>query len=260
MSIAHQCRLLDISRSSFYYTPCQESPLNLKLMRVMDRLHTKHPFAGSRMLCDLLRQMRYEVNRKRIVRLMRLMRIEAQYPQKSLSKPEPGHRVFPYLLRGLEVMRPNHVWGIDITYIALRCGFLYLVAILDWFSRYVLSWELSNSLANDFCCTALQRALRKHGTPAILNSDQGCQFTAENFVDIILSAGAKMSMDGRGRALDNVFTERLWRTVKYEEVYIRDYDDGSAALEYLSRYFRFYNHGRPHSSLAGATPFAVYNK
>lgn len=260
MSISHQCRLLSVCRSSLYYEPAKESPLNLLLMRLMDRLHMEYPFAGSRMLTDILCLEGHKVNRKRIRRLMKVMGIEAQYPKKNLSKPHPDHRIFPYLLRGVKVGRANHVWSIDITYLPVRGGFLYLTAILDWFSRAVLAWELSSSLANDFCKAALSRALSMYEPPEIFNTDQGSQFTAADFVEILLGRNVKVSMDGRGRALDNVFIERLWRTVKYEEVYIRDYGDGSDAFAHLSRYFRFYNYKRPHSSLDGATPFEVYRK
>lgn len=258
LSIADQCRLLEVSRSSFYYEPCQESPLNLLLMRKLDRLSTDHPFAGSRMLCDILCQDGYAVNRKRIARLMRLMGIEAIYPRKSLSKRHPDHQVYPYLLRHVPIIRPNQVWSIDITYIALRPGFIYLVAVLDWFSRFVLSWDISNSLANDFCVAAVQAALRKYGLPEIFNSDQGTQFTASNFLQPLLDREIRISMDGRGRALDNVFIERLWRTVKYEEVLLREYADGQDAFFNLKNYFRFYNHRRPHKALEKMTPAAVY--
>ena len=258
MSISHQCRLLSVCRSSLYYEPALETPLNLKLMRHIDRLHMEYPFAGSRMLTGLLCRQGYEVNRKRIQRLMHVMGIEAQYPKKSLSKPHPEHRIFPYLLRGVDINRANQVWSIDITYLPLRGGFLYLTAVLDWFSRAVLTWELSSSLSNDFCKAALSRALIKYQPPEIFNTDQGSQFTAADFIELLLGRNVKVSMDGRGRALDNVFIERLWRTVKYEEVYIRDYGDGSDAFSHLARYFRFYNHERPHMSLDGATPFEVY--
>lgn len=258
MSIAYQCRLLDVNRSSFYYEPAQESPLNLALMLRLDNLHLEHPFAGSRMLSGLLCMQGQEVNRKRIQRLMHLMRIEAIYPKKNLSKPHPGHRIFPYLLRHVDIVRPNHVWSIDITYLPVRGGFLYLVAIIDWFSRCVLAWELSSTLANDFCRSALAQALHKNMWPEIFNSDQGSQFTAEDFLTILLDRKIQVSMDGRGRALDNVFIERLWRTVKYEEIFIRDYGDGGDAFANLKRYFKFYNHDRPHSALDGATPFEVY--
>jgi len=258
MSISHQCELLSVCRSSYYYEPVPESPLNLRLMRLLDQMHLDHPFAGSRMLTGLLGRRGYEVNRKRIQRLMRLMNLEAQYPRKNTSKQHLEHQIFPYLLRGVEITRPNHVWSCDITYLPLRGGFLYLMAVIDWFSRAVLSWELSSSLSGDFCCTALERALRKYGQPIIFNTDQGAQFTAKSFINILLGQGIQVSMDGRGRALDNVFIERLWRTVKYEEVYIRDYGSGSDAFQNLMRYFKFYNTKRPHRSLEGATPFEVY--
>jgi len=189
---------------------------------------------------------------------MQLMGIEAIYPKKSLSKPHPGHRVFPYLLRNIKIARPNHVWSIDITYLPVRGGFLYLVAIIDWFSRYVLAWELSSTLTNDFCRAALLRALKSYTWPAIFNSDQGAQFTAEDFIAILLDRNIQVSMDGRGRALDNVFIERLWRTVKYEELFIHDYGDGADAFVNLLRYFKFCNHSRPHRSPDGQTPFSVY--
>jgi len=258
LSISHQCRLLGVSRSSLYYSPVSESSFNLALMRRIDELHLDHPFAGSRMLSDILRTEGYVVNRKRIRRLMRVMGIEAHYPKRNISKAGPEHQVFPYLLRGLDITHPNQVWSIDITYIPLATGFLYLVAVLDWFSRYVLSWRLSNSLANDFCCDALESALANHGRPTIFNSDQGVQFTARNFVDRLLSRDIQVSMDGRGRAIDNIFIERLWRSVKYESVYIRDYSDGRTAFENLTEYFRFYNYKRPHSSLGKITPSKVY--
>lgn len=258
MSISHQCELLSVCRSSYYYEPVPESGLNLELMRLLDEIHLERPFAGSRMLTGLIGRMGYEVNRKRIQRLMRLMGIEAHYPRKNTSRPHPDHLIFPYLLRGVEITRPNHVWSCDITYIPLRGGFLYLTAVIDWFSRAVLAWELSSSLSGDFCCSSLKRALGKYGAPTIFNTDQGAQFTAKSFLDILLGQGIQVSMDGRGRALDNVFIERLWRTVKYEEVYIRDYGSGSEAFENLMRYFKFYNTERPHRSLDGATPFEVY--
>jgi putative transposase len=258
MSISQQCELLSVCRSSYYYEPAQESPLNLKLMRLIDEMHMKWPFAGSRMLSELLGGMGYQVNRKRIRRLMKIMNIEAHYPGKNTSKPHPDHKVYPYLLRGVEITGPNHVWSCDSTYLPLRGGFLYLMAIIDWFSRAVLDWEISSSLAGDFCCISLQRALSKYGPPVIFNTDQGAQFTARTFVDILLNRGIQVSMDGRGRALDNVFIERLWRTVKYEEVYLRDYGSGSEAYQNLKQYFKFYNTERPHSSLDGAKPLDVY--
>ena len=228
-------------------------------MKRIDKLHMKHPYAGSRMFCDMLNLDGYAVNRKRIQRLMRLMNIQPIYPKRSLSKPHPDHRIFPYLLRGVEIERPNHVWSTDITYLPLLSGYLYLVAIIDWYSRYVLSWELSNSLSNEFCITALNRALEKYGSPEIFNTDQGSQFTATNFTNLLLSHNIKVSMDGRGRALDNVFIERLWRTVKYEEVYLSDYTNGHDAYRSLKRYFCFYNTKRPHQSLGKLPPLRLYD-
>lgn len=220
----------------------------------MDKLYLKHPHAGSRMLCDMLNLEGYCVNRKRIRRLMELMGIEAIYPKKNLSKAHLGHKIYPYLLRGVEIAYPNHVWSTDITYIPLNSGFLYLVAVIDWYSRFVLAWELSNSLSNDFCILSLKRALRKYGSPDIFNTDQGSQFTSENFVTILLDREIKVSMDGRGRALDNVFVERLWRSVKYEEVFLADYAGGADAHKGLTRYFTFYNYKRPHSNLGKRPP------
>ena len=260
LSIRAQCYLLDVTRSSYYYEPQPESELNLNLMRIIDSLHLDYPFAGSRMMQGLLMQRGTIANRKRVQRLMRLMGIEAIFPKKSLSVASSQHIKFPYLLRGLTVERCNQVWGADITYLPIAGGFLYLFAILDWFSRYVVEWQLSNSLSNDFCLEAVKRAFNKHGKPEIFNTDQGVQFTSNNFVSLIIDSNVKVSMDGKGRALDNVFTERLWRTVKYEEVYIKDYDSGLTANNELKKYFQFYNQIRPHSALAKKCPATVYKK
>jgi putative transposase len=204
-----------------------------------------------------LNNLGHEVNRKRISRLMNVMGLEAIYPKPNLSKPAPGHKIYPYLLRGVEIVRPDQVWSTDITYIRMRGGFLYLVAVIDWFSRYVLSWELSNTMNADFCVAALERALRR-GCPDVFNTDQGSQFTSDDFTGAVLAAGAKMSMDGRGRALDNVFVERLWRSVKYEEVYLKDYESVPVAIQSLAAYFRFYNTARLHQSLGYKPPETVY--
>jgi putative transposase len=250
---------LGLSRSSFYYRPRWngESPENLELMKVIDRIYTERPFYGSPRITDELRTRGWEVNEKRVARLMRRMGLAAIVPGPHTSQPHPESRVYPYLLRDLEILEANQVWCSDVTYLPMRQGFLYLVAVMDWFSRYVLSWELSNSLESGFCVSALEKALRR-GRPEIFNTDQGAQFTSEAFTKRLLSAGVRISMDGKGRALDNVFVERLWRTVKYEEVYPRDYADGAEARSGLSRYFLFYNEQRRHQSLGKRTPAEVY--
>lgn len=229
-----------------------ESAANLSLMRRIDEQYLATPFYGSRRMSVML-----NVNRKRVQRLMRLMGIEAIYPKRRTTWPGAGHKIYPYLLRNVAILRPNHVWGTDITYVPLRHGFLYLVAIMDWFSRYVLAWRLSNTLEGSFCLEALDEALAR-ARPEIFNSDQGSQFTAAAFTSRLESCGIAVSMDGRGRALDNVFVERLWRSVKYEEVYLREYADGWEAEERLAAYFRFYSHERIHQALGYRTPADVY--
>ena len=226
-------------------------------MRLLDEQYTRTPFYGSRRMKIALQEQGWEVNRKRIQRLMQQMGLEAIYPKPRLSDPAPGHRIYPYLLRGLKIERPDQVWSTDITYVRLRGGFIYLAAILDWYSRYVLAWEVSVTLDTSFCLSALDWALRK-SKPEIFNSDQGAQFTSEDFTGRLRDHGIQISMDGRGRALDNVFVERLWRTVKYEEIYLKDYDGVPDVMGNLSRYFHFYNHERPHQSLSNKTPAAVY--
>lgn len=230
---------------------------NLQLMRLIDEQYTEMPYYGSRRMTAWLKKLGHDVNRKRIINLMHLMGVEALYPKRRLTKVAPEHRIFPYLLRNVEILRPDHVWSTDITYIPMRNGFLYLVAIMDWYSRYVLSWELSNTMTTDFCLAALERALRV-GCPDIFNSDQGSQFTSNDFTGCVLSAGAKVSMDGRGRALDNIFIERLWRSVKYEEVYLKDYASVLEAIQGLAAYFHTYNTRRLHQSLGYETPESVY--
>ena len=257
LSIRRQCELLGLSRGSFYYEPVGETDENLAMMRRIDELYVEHPFLGSRKLVAMLDRAGVTVNRKRIQRLMRLMGLEAIYPKRSLSGAGAAHRVYPYLLRGVEITRVNQVWASDITYLPMRRGFLYLVAILDWFSRYVLAWRLSNSLEAEFCREALEDALGS-GTPETFNTDQGVQFTSETFTGRLSEAGIRISMDGRGRVFDNIFTERLWRSVKYEEVYLKAYEDGWAAQESLGRYFAFYNRRRPHQALDYQTPAEVY--
>jgi putative transposase len=252
ITIARQCELLGLARSTRYYRPAGESAENLALMRRIDEQYLRTPFYGSRKLSEVL-----GVNRKCIQRLMRVMGIEAIYPKRRATWPGAGHKIYPYLLRNVEVTRHNQVWASDITYVPLRHGFLYLVAVMDWYSRYVLSWRLSNTLTGSFCLEALDEALAQ-ARPEIFNSDQGSQFTAAVFTSRLESQGVAISMDGRGRAIDNVFIERLWRSVKYEEVYLRDYTDGWHAEASLAAYFRFYNHERIHQALGYRTPLEVY--
>ena len=258
ISISEQCRLLGISRSSYYYEPTPETEENLALMRRIDELYTDHPSWGSRKMRDRLILEGKTVNRKRIQRLMRLMGIEAIYPKKRLSIPNQEHRIYPYLLNGRIIDRPNQVWCTDITYIRLQHGFVYLVAIIDWYSRKVLSWELSTTLDTHFCLSALEDALHHHGTPEIFNTDQGCQFTSDAFTAKLLSKGIKISMDGKGRASDNIIIERFWRSLKYEEVYLKEYESVAECRENLRRYFDKYNNFRPHASLDGITPSMAY--
>jgi len=252
-----QCRLLELSRSSYYYRPQPESELNLHLMDLIDRQYTKRPFYGARQMTESLRRQGHWVNHKRVERLMRKMGIMAIYPRPRTSIKDDSHKIYPYLLRDLAIIYPNQVWCADITYIRMRHGFLYLIAIMDWFSRYVLSWELSNTLDVHFCLEALDQALRI-AKPEIFNNDQGSQFTSSAFTGLLEQNNIRISMDGRGRAFDNIFIERLWRTVKYEEVYLHDYQDGVDAYFALDKYFRFYNEERFHSSLDYQTPSEVY--
>jgi putative transposase len=259
LSLSRQCQLLGLARRSFYYQPRGESEENLHLMRLLDEQYTRTPFYGVRKMTAWLRDEGYPVNEKRIRRLLRLMGLEAIYQRPKLSDPAPGHRIYPYLLRGLAIERPNQVWSTDITYVRLLHGFIYLVAIIDWFSRYVVSWEISVTLETEFCLSALDRALRC-GRPEIFNSDQGSQFTSTAFTDRLLEGGVRISMDGRGRALDNIFIERLWRSVKYEEIYLHDYQHVPEAIFGLQRYFDFYNHQRLHQALDYRTPWAVFRQ
>jgi putative transposase len=257
LSITRQCELIGLPRSSWYYEPQPETAENLRLMRLLDEQYTRTPFYGSRRMVIALGEQGWKVNRKRVQRLMQKMGIQAIYPKPRLSDPAPGHRIYPYRLRGLQIARPNQVWGTDITYIRLRNGFIYLVAILDWYSRYVVDWEVSITLDTGFCLSALDRALEK-AKPEIFNSDQGAQFTSEQFTKRLENAGVLISMDGRGRAMDNIFTERLWRSVKYEEVYLKDYAGVPDAITNLKSYFHLYNFERPHQSLNYQTPAAIY--
>jgi len=257
LSIVRQCRLLDINRSGLYYQPKGISEEDLALMKLIDRQYLVTPFYGARKIAAWLKGQDYSVNRKHVRRLMHLMGLRAIYRRPRTSKPAPGHKIYPYLLGGMKITRPNQVWAADITYIPMARGFLYLVAIIDWYTRYVLSWRLSNTLDADFCVEALEEALRK-GRPEIFNTDQGSQFTGEAFTGLLEQHGIKVSMDGKGSYSDNLFIERLWRTVKYEEVYLKAYQDGEEARIGLSSYFRFYNTERPHQALGYRTPAEVY--
>ena len=258
LSVARQCRLVGISRSTYYYEAREESDLNLELMRVIDEQFLETPFYGSRQMTRWLRRQGYQVGRKRIRRLMRLQGLEAVYQKPRTTIPHPEHRVYPYLLRELEIERPNQVWCTDLTYIPLRRGFLYLVAVQDWASRKVLSWRLSNTMDVSFCVEALQEALDRYGPPEIFNSDQGCQFTSLEFTQTLKDAEVKISMDGKGRWMDNVFIERLWRSLKYECVYLHDFSTGSEARAVIQWWIDLYNARRPHSSLGGLTPDEAY--
>jgi putative transposase len=256
-SVTRQCELIGLSRSSYYYEPQPESAENLALMRLIDREYVRHPFLGSRRMTSYLCGLGRAANRKRVRRLMTLMGLEAVYPKPRLSKPNPGHRVYPYLLRGVTIEKPDQVWSTDITYVPMPAGFMYLTAVIDWFSRYVLSWRLSNSLDADFCVAALAQAL-KRGRPEVFNTDQGPQYTAAAFVARVEASGAKVSMDGRRRWLDNVFVERLWRTVKYEHIYVWRSETVPELHAGLRAYFRYYNGRRRHQSLNDRTPAEVY--
>jgi putative transposase len=258
LSIQKQVRLLRLSRSSFYYRPRAVSDVDLMLMRQIDELHLEYPFAGSRLLRDMLALRGLQVGRKHVRTLMRRMAIEALYRRPNTSKPAPGHRIYPYLLRGVSVTRPNQVWAMDISYIPMARGFVYLTAVVDWFSRRVLSWKLSNTMDVSFCLEALDEALGKYGKPEIFNTDQGSQFTSVAFTDRLKQEGIRISMDGKGRWRDNVFVERFWRSIKYEEVYLHAYESVSAARSGIGRYIEFFNQQRPHSSLNRQTPDQVY--
>lgn len=257
LSIVRQCELLGISRSGFYYQPKGIAEEDLTIMNLIDRQYLVTPFYGARKISAWLKSQGHKVNRKRVRRLMHLMGLKAIYRRPRTSKPAPGHKIYPYLLRGVKVTRPNQVWAADITYISMARGFLYLVAIIDWYSRYVLSWRLSNTLDIGFCVEALEEALRK-GKPEIFNTDQGAQFTGVAFTDLIEQHRVRISMDGKGSYNDNLFIERLWRTVKYEEVYLKTYQDGRDARSGLGNYFHFYNTERPHQSLGYRTPAEVF--
>jgi putative transposase len=258
LPVVRQCELLSLSRSTFYYQGKPEaSEEDLKLMRRLDEMHLKRPFYGSRRLTDWLRDEGHDVNRKRVQRLMRLMGIMAIYPKKNTSQPGKGHKVYPYLLKGLEINRPGQVYCTDITYIPMSKGFVYLVAVMDWHSRKVLSWRVSNTMDSDFCVDALEEAIERYGAPEIFNTDQGSQFTSEAFTRVLKAAEIKISMDGKGRWVDNVFVERLWRSVKYEEVYLKAYESMTQAKASIGEYFKFYNAERKHQTL-GMVPDQMY--
>jgi putative transposase len=259
LSVRRQCQLLGLNRSSVYYEPATETAENRRLMRLIDQEYTAHPFYGSRKMTEWLVAQGEVVNRKRVQRLMRVMGLEAIYPKPKLSLAGRGHRIFPYLLRNVRIERVDQVWSTDITYIPMTRGFMYLAAVIDWYSRYVLSWRLSNTLEGTFCLEMLDEALSR-GRPEVFNTDQGSQFTAEAFTGKLVSAGVAVSMDGRGRCLDNVFVERLWRTVKYEEVYLKCYETVPELVQGLGRYFRFYNEERLHQALDYRTPAVVYRQ
>ena len=258
LSIAAQCELLGLPRSSYYYEPAPESRENLALMRQIDEQYLETPFYGSRRMAQHLQRVGHDVNRKRVQRLMRQMGLEGLFPGRKTTIPAAGHKVYPYLLRGLTIDRPNQVWCSDITYVPLRCGYLYLVAVMDWFSRHVLSWRLSNTLDAAFCIEALETALAQ-GRPEIFNTDQGSQFTSEGFTSVLIRHCVAISMDGRGRATDNVFIERLWRSVKYEEIYLKDHATGADVNEGLTWWFDLYTHRRPHQALGYRTPYEVFH-
>ena len=259
LPVRRQCELLGVPRSTHYYRARPAPHGDLVRMRRIDEIHLERPFLGSRRIVDELEEAGLPTNRKRVQRLMRIMRLTAIYPKPRTSAPDPGHRVHPYLLRNLDVVRPNQVWASDITYVPMARGFLYLVAMMDWYSRRVLSWQLSNTLEADFCVAALEEALWRHPPPAIVNTDQGSQFTSEQWVSVLRDRSVAVSHDGRGRCHDNIFIERLWRSVKYEDIYLRAYEGAQDLHQGLDRYFRYYNGRRRHSGLPGRrTPDQVY--
>ena len=259
LSIEKQCNLIRLARSTFYFHPSMESPFNLQLMRLIDEEYTRHPFYGSRKMTAWLRSKGHLVNRKRVQRLLRLMGLEAIYQKPRTSQGNPEHKKYPYLLRGMTIDAPNLVWSTDITYIRLREGFVYLSAVIDWYSRYVLSWKISNTLDSIFCVEALEEALER-GKPEIFNTDQGVQFTSNSFTNVLTNNEIKISMDGKGRYLDNIFIERLWRSVKYECIYLREFESVQELHQGLSEYFEFYNNERLHQALDYAVPASTYTK
>jgi putative transposase len=258
LSIARQCRLLNVNRSSYYYRPKPIKAEDLELMRLIDEQYLKTPTWGSRSMRNHLRRLGYKINRKRVQRLMRLMGLEAIYPKPKTSRPHPEHKVYPYLLRNLTIDRPNQVWTTDITYVPMARGFMYLVAVMDWHSRKVLSWRVSNTMEADFCVAAVDEAIERFGAPEIFNTDQGAQFTSDAFTSLLKEHDVDISMDGRGRVQDNIFIERLWWTLKYHYLYLRSFDNGSELRKGLREWFSFYNTERPHQALDNMTPDEVY--
>lgn len=259
MSISAQCRVLSISRSGLYYKPKGETELNLKLMQMIDEEFLRRPHLGSRQMAKYLLREGYCVGRHRVRRLMKQMGISAIYQSPRTSDPHPGHKIYPYLLRNLEINKPGQVWCTDITYIPIKRGFLYLVAVMDWYSRKVLSWRISNTMETSFCVEALEEAIENYGAPEIFNTDQGSQFTSYDFTNVLKENNIKISMDGKGRWMDNVFIERLWRSLKYECVYLKAFETGQQARREISSWLKYYNHKRPHSTFNGRTPYEVYS-
>lgn len=260
LSIQRQCDLIGLPRSSYYREGSaeQETPENIEIMKVIDKEYTDHPFYGTRQMRNVLRRKGYKINRKRVQRLMRKMGIQSIAPKPNTSKAHPQHKIYPYLLNNFDVTRADQVWCTDLTYIRLAGGFVYLTAVMDWYSRYVLSWELSVTMDSEFCVSALERALRCHGKPYIFNTDQGSQYTSNEFTKVLKDKDIKISMDGKGRCLDNIFIERLWRSVKYEEIYVNEFQSVGQLRKSLKRYFDFYNNERPHQSFNGQTPAEIY--
>lgn len=259
--IVRQCELASVSRSTVYavsHRSADDDAFDLLLCKLIDEEYTRHPFYGSRRMVVFLKRKSHRANRKRVQRLMRKMGLAGMAPGPNTSRPHPEHKIYPYLLRGLDVVRPDHVWSTDITYVRLEHGFAYLVAIIDWYSRAVLSWRVSNSMDASFAVDCQEEALRRYGRPEIFNTDQGSQFTSVKFTGVLKREGCKISMDGRGRALDNIFVERLWRSVKYEDIYIKEYGSMGELMAGMAAYFAFYNTERPHQSLSNLTPFEVY--
>jgi putative transposase len=260
LSFSHQCRILGLHRSGLYYSPCSESPENLAIMRLLDEQYFKTPFYGTRKLTAWLKGLEYDINRKRVKRLMDLMGWQTLYRHKNTSKPDKQNRLYPYLLRGLAITRANQVWAMDITYVPMRRGFMYLCAIIDLHTRYVVNWSVSNSMTAEWCNQVAEEAIEQYGNPEIFNTDQGSQFTSEVFTSTLLNKKIQISMDGKGRAIDNIFIERLWRTVKYEHVYLHVAKDGVELYEGLKKYFSFYNQERLHQSLEYKAPAILYLK
>jgi putative transposase len=260
LTIQLQCDLLGLSRSTLYYEPCRDDAFNLLVMKEIDRLYTAHPDYGKRRMSIVLQEKGFKVGTRLARTLMKRMGLEAIGPKPSLSKPHPNHKIYPYGLRGMKIAKPNQVWSTDITYLPMRNGFLYLTAVIDWYSRYILAWKLSNSLDGLFCREVLIEALERFGRPEWFNTDQGAQYTCFEFISILVRNEVQISMDGRGRALDNVWIERFWRTIKYEEIYPKSYIDGQDALQNLGAYFPYYNEERPHSSLSYQPPGQIYRR